>query len=178
MRAIYLGNIFEYAAAIARIPGVSLAAVLFEGEEEIQRASTVAKKAGARAIRVRTDDDAREAIGELAGSSGIDLGIIANFGIILSDRTLATVRHGFLNFHPGLLPQQAGREPVTRLWKQGGGPSALTVHRVTAVPDAGSVLWTVPTRVDTDRSIDQNLRSIFGLGLPYLPQAIFASAQL
>jgi len=41
-----------------------------------------------------------------------DIGILANFGIILGKDTLNIPRKGFLNIHPSLLPQYRGPSPV------------------------------------------------------------------
>lgn len=103
----------------------------------------------------------------------IDLGIMANFGIILSQETLSAPKSGIVNFHPGLLPEQAGRTPVARLLKAGGGTSGLTIHRVTAQVDAGPVLFVEPGRVDPALSLEANVLALFRLGLPRLADVIF-----
>ncbi len=166
---IYLGNVWEYPSALKRLPGARLTALLYEDEGDSEAALRVSSVHGARSFRVRTDEEVREA---LNGLPRADLAVMANFGILLTAATLALPRSGFVNFHPGRLPEQAGRAPISTLWASGGGPSALTVHRVTPEVDAGPVLQTFPYAVDARISLDQNLYHIYRLGIAFFPQLI------
>ncbi len=170
---VYLGNIWEYPKALAALPGVRLAGLLYEGEGEAEAALRVGRLARAEIYRVAGDSDVAEALWQIAEQGPIDLGIIANFGVILSGASLKMARSGFVNFHPGLLPGQAGREPVRRVWEQGGGASGLTLHRATERVDDGPKLFTAPYVVDSGISLDDNVRAIFKLGLPLLERVIF-----
>lgn len=172
-RIVYLGNIWEYPKALAGIPGVRLVGLIYEGEGEAEPALRVGRQAGAEIYRVAGDADVAEALWQIAEQGPIDLGIITNFGIILSGASLKMARSGFVNFHPGLLPGQAGREPVRRVWEQGGGASGLTVHRATERVDDGPKLFTAPYTINPDVSLDDNIRAIFKLGLPLLERVIF-----
>lgn len=178
-RIVYLGNVWEYPRALAAIPGVRLTALLYEGEGDAEAALRTAKRVGVRSFRVRTDNDVRLALAEAAveAEEPIDLGIIANFGIILTAATLAAVKEGFVNFHPGLLPGQAGRAPVSQVWSQGGGPSGLTIHAVTPEPDAGPILGCVPFQIDPVKTLDSNIHAIYQIGLPFLSRTLFSSSK-
>jgi len=166
---IYLGNIWDYPSALKRLPGCRVRALLYEEEGDADGALRAAKAHGAPVFRVRTDAEVRMVLEELPG---IDLAVMANFGVLLKAPTLALPVSGFVNFHPGLLPEQAGRAPVSRVWAAGGGPSALTVHRVTPEVDQGPVLWTFPYEIDPRISLDQNLHLIYRLGTPIFPSLL------
>lgn len=98
---------------------------------------------------------------------------MANFGIILSAEALSLPKDGIVNFHPGILPDQAGRTPVVRLWNAGGGASGLTIHRAIARPDAGPVLKTLPAHVDKRLTLEENILALYRLGLSRLPDVLF-----
>ena len=168
---VYLGNIWEYPRVIARLPGVRLGAVIYEeGEDaDADAALRVARESGANVGRVRTDADIREFFRSVGP---FDIGVIANFGIILSAGSLAAAGERFINFHPGLLPSQPGRSPVRRVWERGGGASGLTVHIATTQVDSGPILHTVPYSISPDQPLDQNILKIYRLGLPLLPNLL------
>lgn len=175
---VYLGNIWEYPAALARLPDVRVVGILYEDEADNQAALRVARSVGAVAARVTDPGDTVAALKEIGGvairedgTSALTLGVIANFGIILPPEALeapVAPERGYINFHPGLLPDQAGREPVRRLWETEKFGSGLTIHRVVERVDAGPVLFTAPFTLDRSLSLEQNTRAIFLLGLPYL----------
>lgn len=166
---VYLGNVWEYPAALKQLPGTRLSAILYEDEGDSEAALRSSGVHGTRLFRVRSDEEVREALRALPR---VDLALMANFGILLTAATLAIPRSGFINFHLGRLPEQAGRTPLSRLWTSGGGPSALTVHRVTPEVDAGPVLRIFPCSVDPRISLDQNLHRVYRLGIAFFPQLL------
>jgi methionyl-tRNA formyltransferase len=165
----YLGNIWEYPKALAAMPGVRLAGLVYEDEQDIDAALGYARAFGAKAFRVSSDADARLAFESLGP---IDLVLMANFGILLSETSLGIPSAGVINFHPGTLPDQAGRAPISKLWSKGGGLSALTIHRAVPKADAGPILATYPYQVDAKLSLDQNLSQVYRLGISFFPQLI------
>lgn len=169
LQCVFLGNIWDYPLALQAIPGCRVTAILYEDEIDAQGALRVSRRLGIDAYRVRSDEEVRQSLCRIPDA---DLGIIANFGTILSERTLQRARRGFVNFHPGLLPDQRGREPVRKVWERGGGGCGLTVHRVTAQVDAGPALWTLPYQVRSSAPLDDEIRAIFRAGLPFLSRVI------
>lgn len=69
-----------------------------------------------------------------------DIGIVANFGQFLGDSLLKIPRHGFINFHPSLLPQYRGPNPLPRMLLHGDKRGGVTWHRVCAAIDGGDIL--------------------------------------
>ena len=67
-----------------------------------------------------------------------DLILTYHFDQILAPETLAAVRLGGINVHPGLLPRHRG--PVPTIHALRDGPFGVTVHRLVPAIDAGGVL--------------------------------------
>lgn len=77
----------------------------------------------------------------LSSFGPIDVGFSANFGILLSPRSLSRARLGFYNLHFGLLPARPGRHPVEAALHAGDRVAGLTAHRMTERADRGPVLF-------------------------------------
>ena len=69
-----------------------------------------------------------------------DIGVVANFGEILKQPLLNIPRHGFINFHPSLLPQYRGPTPLPHMLLRGESRGGVTWHRVSAAIDGGDIL--------------------------------------
>ncbi len=69
-----------------------------------------------------------------------DLGIVANFGQILSPSVLRIPRCGFVNYHPSLLPQHAGSHPFEAILADGARVSGITWHQMKPKVDQGDIL--------------------------------------
>lgn len=168
-RIVYLGNVWAYPKALADLPGAELAAIIYEDPEDVDDAVRTGKGLGVRTYRAGSDPDVGEALREVGP---VDLAVMANFGTLLSEASLAGPKGGVINFHPGSLPEQAGRSPVSKLWANGGGSCALTVHRAVLRPDAGPVLAVYSSHVDPKSSLSQNLARIYRLGISFFPQLL------
>ena len=70
----------------------------------------------------------------------MDLGVIANFGIILSAQNLVSTRRGFVNAHLGLLPDNPGRHPIRDAVEQEKRITGVTLHRAEIRVDSGPVI--------------------------------------
>lgn len=69
-----------------------------------------------------------------------DIGIVANFGQIIRKPVIEIPRHGFINFHPSLLPRYRGPHPFERIMLNGERKSGITWHRMTQKVDSGDIL--------------------------------------
>ena len=69
-----------------------------------------------------------------------DLGIVANFGQILSPSVLCIPRCGFINYHPSLLPRYAGPHPFEAILADRVQVSGITWHQMTPEVDGGDIL--------------------------------------
>lgn len=136
-KVIYLGDRAEVAECLLRAPGVELAACVYERGDELWGLLEAAARAGVRTFGVGSDADVAAALRQ---TGPLDLGVICNFGIILSPGTLYVPRRGFVNAHLGLLPENPGRSPVRRALERREPFTGVTLHRVTEAVDAGPVL--------------------------------------
>jgi methionyl-tRNA formyltransferase len=71
---------------------------------------------------------------------GADIGVVAAYGKILSDRVLAIPPLGMVNVHASLLPRYRGAAPVHRAVVAGERETGVTIMRVVKALDAGPML--------------------------------------
>ncbi|WP_459211233.1 methionyl-tRNA formyltransferase [Aquimarina rhabdastrellae] len=70
----------------------------------------------------------------------VDLVIVCGLSIKVPEAVLAIPKHGFLNVHFGLLPQNAGPDPVFWSLKNGEQQTAITIHKMNTEWDKGPLL--------------------------------------
>lgn len=129
MRVIYAGNISAIAESLDRNPLVKLAGWIVEEEDFVQSAVTC--------HRVKSKSDIQNVLNKIGP---IDLGIIANFGIILSEEILEAAPLGFINAHLGLLPNYPGRHPIKDAIKNKEPFTGVTLHQATHLVDQGPII--------------------------------------
>jgi methionyl-tRNA formyltransferase len=71
---------------------------------------------------------------------GADIGVVAAYGKILSERVLAIPPLGMVNVHASLLPRYRGAAPVHRAVIAGERETGVTIMRVVKALDAGPML--------------------------------------
>src|SRR5687768_5498362 len=104
-RVVYLGDLEGIVKTLQSLPGIELVGWIFERGD----AAPVPTAKHLPMFAVFNAAQVQDALEEL---SPLDLGIVSNFGIILSSNNLDAPRLGFVNAHLGLLPENPGREPV------------------------------------------------------------------
>ena len=111
--------------------------------------SPVQRWAEALGIAVRhpvslRDADARAAFAAL----GLDVAVVAAYGLILPVPVLEAPRLGCLNVHGSLLPRWRGAAPVQRAILAGDKRTGVTIMQMEKGLDTGPMLATVKTPVD------------------------------
>jgi methionyl-tRNA formyltransferase len=89
-----------------------------------------------------------------------DLGVVAAYGKILTDRVLAGPRLGLINVHASLLPRYRGAAPVHRAVIAGEVETGVTILRMVRALDAGPMLATVARPIgpeDTSEDVERDL---------------------
>jgi len=131
-----------------------------------QKTTDAPAKARARAAHVPLlqPDTLRDAafLPALAGLKA-DIGVVAAYGRILSDRALAAPRLGMINVHASLLPRYRGAAPVHRAIMAGETETGVTLMRVVRALDAGPVLAAVRRPIgvnETSREVERDLAVI------------------
>jgi methionyl-tRNA formyltransferase len=81
-----------------------------------------------------------------------DIGVVAAYGRILSQRLLDIPRLGMINVHASLLPRWRGAAPIHRAILAGDARTGVTIMRMVLALDAGPSLATVETPIDPDET--------------------------
>ncbi|MFA6029325.1 MAG: methionyl-tRNA formyltransferase [Elusimicrobiota bacterium] len=89
-------------------------------------------------LRVLQPARPSEAADELK-ALGADMAVVVAYGRILSAKTLAATRHGFLNVHFSLLPRWRGAAPVAWALMEGDARTGVTLFWIDEGLDTGPV---------------------------------------
>jgi methionyl-tRNA formyltransferase len=95
---------------------------------------------------------------------GADIGVVAAYGKILSERVLGVPRLGMVNVHASLLPAYRGAAPVHRAIIAGERETGVTIMRVVKALDAGPMLASVRRPIDRDETSEEVERDLAALG--------------
>jgi methionyl-tRNA formyltransferase len=101
-----------------------------------------------------------------------DLGVVAAYGRILTDRMLAMPTLGMVNVHASLLPRYRGAAPVHRAVIAGERETGVTIMRVVRDLDAGPMLATVRRPIGRNDTSDEVERDLARLGAALLLSTI------
>lgn len=79
-----------------------------------------------------------------------DVCVLSAYGRILKQPILDVPPHGFLNFHPSLLPKYRGPSPIQSAILNGDADTGVTIMKITMEMDSGPILLQerVPIRPD------------------------------
>jgi methionyl-tRNA formyltransferase len=110
--------------------------------------SEVQRRAEALGLSVRTpatlrDHDAQAAFAAL----GLDVAVVAAYGLLLPRAILTAPRHGCLNIHASLLPRWRGAAPIQRAILAGDAETGVTIMRMERGLDTGPMLAAATTPV-------------------------------
>jgi methionyl-tRNA formyltransferase len=138
------------------------------------RRSPVHEAADAMGLPVRTpaslkrDPAAQAAFAEL----GLDVAVVAAYGLLLPQSMLESPRRGCLNIHASLLPRWRGAAPIQAALLAGDAETGVTIMRMEAGLDTGPMLLSgvLPiTDVTTAASLHDDLA---GLGAALVLRAL------
>ncbi|PZO91918.1 MAG: methionyl-tRNA formyltransferase [Sphingomonas sanxanigenens] len=110
--------------------------------------SLVHQRAEALGIEVRTPLTLRDEAEQAAFAGlGLDVAVVAAYGLILPRPILAAPLHGCLNVHASLLPRWRGAAPIQRAILAGDTTTGVTIMQMEAGLDTGPMLATVETQI-------------------------------
>lgn len=95
---------------------------------------------------------------------GSDLGVVAAYGRILPESSLAAPRLGMINVHASLLPRYRGAAPVHRAVIAGDTETGVTIMRVVKALDAGPMLRSTARLISPDETSMEVERDLAVLG--------------
>jgi methionyl-tRNA formyltransferase len=111
--------------------------------------SPVQRWAEARGLEVRHPVSLRDVEAQAAFAAlGLDVAVVAAYGLILPVPVLEAPRLGCLNVHGSLLPRWRGAAPVQRAILAGDAITGVTIMQMEKGLDTGPMLATVETPVD------------------------------
>ena len=93
-----------------------------------------------------------------------DVGILANFGIILGKDTLNIPRKGFLNIHPSLLPQYRGPSPVQTAILDNKKETGVTIFKMDDEIDHGLIIAQSKEEIKIEDTTDSLYGRLFKIG--------------
>ena len=101
-------------------------------------------------VRLRRDDVAQAEFAAL----GLDVAVVAAYGLILPAAMLAAPRRGCLNIHASLLPRWRGAAPIQAALLAGDAETGVTIMQMDVGLDTGAMLLrgTVPIGPTTTAS--------------------------
>lgn len=104
---------------------------------------------------------------ELPGT--FDIGVTAQYGLLVPKHILDTPTHGILNVHTSLLPKYRGASPIQSALIHGETETGVTIMKMDVGLDTGPILTQHTTQidpVDTYPILDQKLANIAAEALP------------
>ena len=111
------------------------------GRGKKDRPSPVHAFAAERGIEVRHPVSLRDEAEQAAFTAlGLDIAVVAAYGLILPKAFLEAPRHGCLNIHASLLPRWRGAAPIQRAILAGDRISGVTIMRMDKGLDTGPML--------------------------------------
>ena len=87
-------------------------------------------------VRLRRDEAAQAAFAAL----GLDVAVVAAYGLILPQAMLDAPRRGCLNIHASLLPRWRGAAPIQAALLAGDAQTGITIMQMDAGLDTGAML--------------------------------------
>lgn len=82
----------------------------------------------------------KEALNQWVRNSGAEVVFVMSYTWRIPKETLAIPRMGFINFHPGLLPEMRGADPVFETIRQRKPVAGVTAHIMDEQFDTGAIL--------------------------------------
>ena len=83
-------------------------------------------------------------------AAGLDVLVVAAYGLILPDWVLTTPAHGCLNIHGSLLPRWRGAAPIQRAIPAGDSQTGITLMQMDAGLDTGAMLLAEATPITAE----------------------------
>jgi methionyl-tRNA formyltransferase len=119
------------------------------GRGKAPRPSPVQRRAEEAGIAVRMPVSLRNAEEQAAFAAlGLDVAVVAAYGLILPEPILSAPRFGCLNVHASLLPRWRGAAPIQRAILAGDARTGVTIMAMEKGLDTGPMLATWPCDID------------------------------
>jgi len=97
------------------------------------------------------------------GIMNYDLGVCAQYGLIIPEKILSTPKHGTLNVHTSILPKYRGASPIQTALINGETETGVTIIKMDAGMDTGPIILQKTVKIepnDTYPILDEKLAKI------------------
>jgi methionyl-tRNA formyltransferase len=94
----------------------------------------------------------------------IDIGVTASFGQYISKESLESTKHGFINWHPSLLPKYRGATPIQMTLLSGDKEGGISWIDMTPKMDEGSVYLQISKFVQPEDNFSTLSKELGTLG--------------
>lgn len=101
-----------------------------------------------------------------------DLGIVADYGLMIPREIFLLPKHQTLNLHPSLLPQYRGPSPVQQAILNGETQTGVSIILLSEKMDAGDILAQTPVEITSHNTTPILLTKCFELGVNLLIDSI------
>ncbi|MBS0356629.1 MAG: methionyl-tRNA formyltransferase [Proteobacteria bacterium] len=106
--------------------------------------------------------------------AGVDVLVVAAYGIILPQAVLDLPRYGCLNIHASLLPRWRGAAPIHRAIEAGDAETGITIMQMDAGLDTGPMLLKRSTAIESDDTTGSLHDRLAALGAELIVDALRA----
>jgi methionyl-tRNA formyltransferase len=135
--------------------------------------SAVQVFAEARGLPVYTPETLRDADEERRFAElGLEVAVVAAYGLILPKPILTTPRMGCLNVHASLLPRWRGAAPIERAILAGDRETGITIMQMDEGLDTGPVLLTARVPITQESTAAMLHEALADIGARLLVQAL------
>lgn len=101
-----------------------------------------------------------------------DLGIVADFGLIIPSELIDAFPYGIINIHPSLLPKYRGPTPVQSALLNGDLKTGLSIIKIDDELDHGPILYQEDMTINPDDNTPLLLKKLFERSAEILPDVI------
>lgn len=108
---------------------------------------------------------------EIQGT-GADLGVVADFGLIIPEETMEFFNMGMINIHPSLLPKYRGPSPVQNAILNGDTKTGVTIIKLDKHMDHGPIIASLEEEIKPDDTAKSLYERLFKLGTVLLQKVI------
>lgn len=105
-------------------------------------------------------------------ASGHQLGVVAQYGLLIPKYLLEVFPHGILNIHTSLLPKYRGASPIQAAIMNGDGATGITIMKLDTGLDTGPVILQKETAIDEHETAPELETRLARLALEALAEAI------
>lgn len=93
-----------------------------------------------------------------------NIGIVADFGILIPDQLLNTFPYGIINIHPSLLPKYRGPTPVQSAILDGETETGVSIIKLDKYVDHGPIIAQAKEKIDNTDTAKTLYERLFKIG--------------